>query len=786
MKYLFILFTILFAFASANSELHAIPTLKVEYGQINVFDLSNYRDKSLSKFSVDGLPLFEIYIQNDSLFVAPSVEAQGYYNLDLSCDELKFTIMLKVIPVKKIEFSILDNSSNQVFVIGNFNDWSRTSHPLILRDGKWRLAEYFRYGRYEYKFVVDGNEVLDVSNPDSIANGLGGFNSLLNLNSSDESSIAMFIKDSFQKEDTTSDSRINLNFSYRSNSDDTISGNDVYILLNNQNISDEFWSLNNNKLQISLRNDESGLLRICGINSKKLYLRENHSIIDKGKPITIKSHPDDWHFTNIYSVMVDRFYDGDLSNNRSVQDSTLHHLVNYHGGDLTGIQRKLDEGYFNKLGIKTLWISPILQNPDTSYNESIPPHRLFTGYHGYWPVDSRKIDDRFGTETEFENLVDSIHVKDMRVLLDFVSNHTHENHPYYQNNPNWFGQLKLSDGSLNIRNWSMETMLTTWFETFLPSFDYINNQEAIDIVVSDALFWIEKYGIDGFRQDATKHVPHIFWKTLTKKMKDSFPENDLFQIGETFGSDELISSFVNPSELSSQFNFSLYFSARWHFSGINPNMVALNNQIRQNLDYYQPINMMGNITSSHDQVRFMSFADGQIEFDENTTERAFLDPPISVNNKLSYDKLFMFSTMNFSLPGIPVVYYGEEIGMLGSSDPDNRRMMRFDDQLSQIEKKMLNRIRNLFHLRNNFTSLSLGDFTILYEDESSAVWLKEYFGEKIMIVMNNSMDQRRLKFPQKYGMKKGNSLIDRSFVIVQNSEFSIPMNPYQTRIYLMQ
>ena len=81
--------------------------------------------------------------------------------------------------------------------------------------------------------------------------------------------------------------------------------------------------------------------------------------------------------------------------------------------------------------------------------------------------------------------------------------------------------------------------MTTWFESFLPTFDFNKNPEAIDAVVNDAISFIDEYNVDGFRQDATKHVPHKFWKTFTKSINKAYPNKNIFQIGETFGSDAL-------------------------------------------------------------------------------------------------------------------------------------------------------------------------------------------------------------------------------------------------------
>ena len=214
--------------------------------------------------------------------------------------------------------------------------------------------------------------------------------------------------------------------------------------------------------------------------------------------------------------------------------------------------------------------------------EYIKPNRSFSGYHGYWPIEPRKIDERFGTEEDFHNLVDIAHSKNVKVVLDFVSNHVHQDHIYFRDHEDWFGDFYLSDGNPNIRLWDGETMLTTWFDEFLPSFDFSNNIEAINQVTEDAIWWVKKYNIDGFRQDAVKHVPHSFWKKLTKNIKNEFPNKDFYQIGETFGSDELIGSYVNPSELNAQFNFGIYFNVRSLFSSSKTDFKGVENVIYKN------------------------------------------------------------------------------------------------------------------------------------------------------------------------------------------------------------
>ena len=200
------------------------------------------------------------------------------------------------------------------------------------------------------------------------------------------------------------------------------------------------------------------------------YTHENRTVVSSGIPLNAVQ--DSWYFKIIYNTLVDRFFDGNKQNNKRILDPKLHKLANFQGGDIVGINKKLNEGYFSDLGINAIWVSPIQAQSDSSYIEYIKPNRSFSGYHGYWPIEPRKIDERFGSEENFQELVEIAHLKNIKVLLDFVSNHVHQDHIYFQKHKDWFGDFYLPDGKPNIRLWDGETMLTTWFDEFLPSFDF--------------------------------------------------------------------------------------------------------------------------------------------------------------------------------------------------------------------------------------------------------------------------------------------------------------------------
>ena len=766
-------FYILLSFSFCN-ELLSIPTIYLTQNQIKKIDLSNFKNNSDGVFDFMNKE-FEFEIKNDSLFIQ-SYDKSGIHIVDFLFNDKKHYLVLNIAPSYNASFNLSGfNQSEKVYVMGNFNDWSRTAHPLFKNENSyWSLNIPLSAGRYEYKFVVDKEEILDPDNSNLVSNGLGGYNSVVDLGNDTKNNVLECFKSHIH----------NSNYYFIINQHDKYNNLDIVILIDNQFLDENLWNYSNGLIEIDAR-DIKGKLRIFVRDDNGSISKENITIFNNGKALNIGD--DSWYFSIIYSLMIDRFKDGNKNNNLPVNDPELNDLVNFHGGDFQGVLNKINDNYFNDLGINTIWISPIQQNPYNAYIEYNESHRKYSGYHGYWPISPRSIDSRFGTDEEFKNLVNTAHNNNIKILLDFVSNHTHEDHPYYKNHKDWYGNVYLENGELNIRNWSKEKTLTTWFDKFLPSFDYVNSEDARNKIIDDAIYFIDTFNIDGFRQDATKHVPHIFWKSLKKKLVDSYPNKYIFQIGETFGNDDIISSYVNPKELDSQFNFNIYFKAREHFSGHNVNFEDLNNSIIDNMNQYGPIHFMGNLTSSHDQVRFMAFADNQIRFDEDGNNRAFNNPPIKVYDNNSYKKLLMFYAMNISLPGVPILYYGEEIGEIGANDPGNRLDMKFDNELDVEQQKIKKEISRLNYIRLNYPSMSIGDFQIIYEDIESTIWLKRYFNEIVLIAFNNSNNIKTINLNLEYDdFEYALSLLDRSMLKFDSNNIIIDLKDYEFKMYKMK
>jgi cyclomaltodextrinase len=681
-------------------------------------------------------------------------------------------------------------TAKQLTVFGSFNSWNRAELPLTDPDGDgiFQCTVNLQPGRYEYKFFMDGEEILDPSNPDKVPNPFGSYNSLLTIKSPQAENARFYLLKSWQKTDTTF-----ISFAI----DGVPSGfvldkENILALFNNTEIPAANISTSGNKFTLFLPGESpyrNGLLRTA-IHRNNVSTRFENIPFRNGRPRSGNDVSFNWHDAIIYAIMVDRFFDGDSANTRPVPNPEVDPKANFHGGDLQGILDKLEEGYFTDLGVNVLWLSPINQNTFHAFREYPPPHRYFTGYHGYWPIDPYQVDVRFGDMKLFKKLVKKAHSLGIKVILDFVANHVHQEHIYYKEHPEWFGTFNLPDGRKNIRLWD-EYRLTTWFDTFLPSFDYQGSREAREVMTDNAVWWMKTSGIDGFRQDAVKHVPNSFWRLLTRKLKENIElkENrQIFQIGETFGGYDLISSYVNNGQLNAQFNFNLYDVALNVFLTPGASFRTLDDEMNKTFEVYGGYHLMGNLMDSHDKVRYMAYADGDLSLSTPDAAEVGWENPPQVDDSLSYQKTRLYLTYLLSIPGVPVIYYGDEIGMTGAADPDNRRPMRFGDSLNGQERKMLAKVKLLVRARRDHSALRQGDFICLQADQNIYAFVRSDLNERILVVLNKSSVDRKtmLVIPAGYGIRMARDIKSGERIRVMQDSLLLDMPAISGRIFSLE
>lgn len=689
-----------------------------------------------------------------------------------------YDILVKTNNRRKVIFNIAVNAKN-VNLFGSFNGWNREAAPMKKNSfGIFEIELMLEPGNYEYKFLADGAELLDDDNPNKVPNGLGGINSLISVSGDNDETFYLH-----QNGYEDSNSKLKLKFFIETNFGGKYNGDNYIVLIDNEVAAPKF--------------DHQGRDMIFEFSSSSLMNKDFIRIIIKdGKNVSnlqtiflengIPANHNSLKFIHsniLYSLMIDRFKDGDPLNSAKVEHPQILPQANYYGGDLAGIYNKLFAGYFDSLSVSAIWISPVIENTNIAYQEYPAPRRYYSGYHGYWPINPRSVEEKFGNMDLLKKLIEEAHKRKIKILLDFVANHVHDEHPYWKEHRDWFGTLELPDGRRNLRLWD-EYRLTTWFEPFMPSFDYEGSRAALEQVTDDAIWWLKTSGADGFRHDAVKHVPNEFWRLLTRKIKLEFPNADVFQIGETFGSYELVSSYVNNGQLHAQFNFNLYDAMLNVFAHPNSSFAFLDQQMQKTFDVYGVNHLMGNVIDSHDKVRFMAYADGDITLSTTDAIEIGWNHPPDVDNAASYEKQKLAMTYLFTIPGLPVIYYGDEIGLIGAADPDNRRMMLFDEQLDLNQKITLSEIRKLSAIRKKSSALQFGDFYTLAAENNIYAYLRSDMNEKIIIVMNKGEEEKNvsLKIPAVKNGSKFSDLISGEVLQCDQNIISCAVRGYGYRI----
>ena len=457
----------------------------------------------------------------------------------------------------------------------------------------------------------------------------------------------------------------------------------------------------------------------------------------------------DDHAQILYSLMIDRFHNGNKNNDWKMNSPEVLDIVDYQGGDIKGIEKKIKEGFFEELGITTIWISPITQNPWDAWGmypfpngnkyDSTKTYTKFSGYHGYWPIFATEVEKRFTTEQELHDMLATAHEHGMNVILDYVANHMHINSPTLQAHPDWHTDSILPDGRRNFELWD-EARLTTWFDVHIPTLD-LERPEVCSPMTDSALVWLDKFAFDGFRHDACKHIPLNYWRELGAKMKQRYPDRHIWMIGETYGDPALIGSYVKTGMLNAQFDFNIYHTAIDVLGKPEQSLTRMNNTILESLGAYGAHHTMGNISGNHDKCRFISLAGGAVRWDENdkaagwTREIGVTADGDKAKEAHAYRMAMLLEVINFTIPGVPCVYQGDEYGEAGANDPDNRHMMKFDG-LNAEQAAFRTKVQELAQLRRNNMALLYGEYVPVKVTDTLLHFQRTYMGDIVDVIID--------------------------------------------------
>jgi glycosidase len=743
--------------SAGNAFLGAPPLLRVSAGSKLRLDLRRFGNPGRThRFQVDSVEgvSAEVDALNHVLHLSVADDVSGLIVLPLTLEPLnagaktiKSCLPLALEYVASQTFRIEGfQEAEKVSLVGDFNSWNDGAHRLERSEGGsetawiagakrelqveagWEITTQFEAGRYRYKFIVDGKWLPDPSHEYREADGHGAYNSIIEISRSKSKlpAATLFL------EETRSDALV-------VGSDKLLTAVIAQALPEKGGVMALNTRVEGKQIFVSLKGVPKGtLIRVMAEDAEgKVGLP---AIAYAGEPTQ-----DIWRDDIIYYAFTDRFHDAEPANSMPVDDANVRPPANYLGGDFQGIRKKLEEGYFEDLGVNVLWLAPINQNPEGAWQEYLEPFRHYTGYHGYWPIDRYGVEKRFGGENELHSLIGAAHSDGMKVLADLVLKHVHIENPIRHERPDLFGQLELSDGTRNLRRWN-DNPYTTWFEPFLPAFDF-RNPEAIEFLMNDATYWIDAFKLDGYRLDAVKHIRPDFWWRFRTRIRDTFPHENFYFVGETFQSRQGIADFVGPNMLDGQFDFPLYDVIIPCFAQMQLGFDQLEAALRESEEVYGRSVRMSVLLGNHDKSRFVAFADGDLPDPvESDDEEVGWARTIMVDKAAAYEKLKLAMTFLLTIDGVPMIYYGDEIGMSGAGDPDNRRMMRFGKNVTEDEAKVKAHFTKLAKTRAKHPSLYLGSRRLLAAGENHYAYVRKHEDDVSLVVFNRTEEMQRYIF----------------------------------------
>lgn len=476
-----------------------------------------------------------------------------------------------------------------------------------------------------------------------------------------------------------------------------------------------FGSNKNIAYQLKARSRENGKTRIRGINASDL----------------------------IYLIMPDRFSNGDPSNDRiaGLKDQSLNRdsIYHRHGGDLKGIQNKLD--YLQELGVTAIWLNPVIENDMPERTE-----------HGYAFTDHYKIERRIGGEEAYHALINDIHRRGMKIIQDAVYNHTGIEHFLFRDMPDstWFHrwpkytQTNYKDQALfdpYASSKDRKIMSDGWFVTAMPDVNHENPLFA-NFLIHHAIWSTEEYGLDGWRIDTYPYNDLEFMNRCNKALLEEYPQLHIF--GETWVHGVINQAFFTENKMNLSFKSNLPGATDFqtHMYGILPALKEnfgwtegvnkLYSTLAQDLVYKDPMRNV-NFLDNHDKTRFYS------EIGED------------------FEKYKMGIAWLLTARGIPQMYYGLEILMKGVSNPDGWVRLDFpggwpEDLMNKFsqegrteqENQAFNYVKKIANYRKTSSALTTGKFMQFVPDNGLYTYFRYDAKQTIMIVMNTSAEPKKI------------------------------------------
>ena len=443
----------------------------------------------------------------------------------------------------------------------------------------------------------------------------------------------------------------------------------------------------------------------------------------------------------LYLIMPDRFANGDPSNDqipmRTAYKVDRNSPNARHGGDLAGIEQHLD--YIEDLGVTAIWLNPVLENDMEGGS-----------YHGYATTDYYRVDPRFGTNEDYVRLIEKTHDRGMRVVMDMIFNHCGSDHPWMKDIPShdWFNNLdnyvqtnhdKEAYFDPYVSDYDKETMLNGWFVPSMPDLNQ-KNPHVAKYLIQNSIWWIEYCGVDGIRQDTYPYADVDMMRNWCTEVMNEYPEYNIvgeawmnYTIGSAYWQKGSRLNFGQDTELKSVMDFRLMGieSKAFHEeTGYSGGLHTIFEHMCY--DYVYP--------DIYNVLRFL---------ENHDTDRFLPSMPESV------DDLYAFKqgvTFLLTIPGIPQLYYGQELLMNGTKEKGDG-YIRLDvpggwpgDKVNQFEASgrsevqndAWNFLRTLLKWRKGNDIIAKGKMKHFMVNQGVYVYERSLDGRSVLVLMNGS------------------------------------------------
>ena len=505
----------------------------------------------------------------------------------------------------------------------------------------------------------------------------------------------------------------------------------------------------------------------------------------------------------MYLIMIDRFSDGDQTNNDPPQSRGLYDRQNkyyYHGGDLQGVIDRLP--YLKDLGVTALWLTPWYDNYDRLNEIELKEGKPCTGFHGYNPQDFYSVEEHFGSLQKLQELVSAAHKLGIKIVQDEVVNHTGPYHPWVDDppTPTWFNGTKQKHLANVFQTWTLhdprpvallkKQTMEGWFLDFLPDLNQ-NDTEVARYLIQNTLWWIGVSGTDGIRMDTWQYVPNTFWHQWTTAIKREYPRFSV--VGEVKDGDVVHTSYFQggvlrdgaDSGLDSLLDFPLFYSIRHAFAE-GQSLDEVPKTLAKDYLYPKP-NILVTLLGGHDDGRFMSEKGASIA-------------------GLKLANAFVLTTR-----GVPQLYYGDEIAMTGPDEPTTRadfpggfpgdkRNAFASAARTREEEDLFRYIRKLTHLHSELEPLRRGTLINLYVSDKQYAYARKispeagkvvFNSDNAIVVLNSDTKPVTIEFDvEPVGLSDGEDLRDqldrRNYVQVKDRRLKVTIPARSAAIFANQ